>query len=132
MPYSGDTPFYAGDKTDPQVLQAAINKTKVYTILFQCFVFMQIFNQINSRKLGDDLNVFKNFFNNWIFLTIIVFTFVVQVILVQFGGIAVRCYPISWAEQGFCFGVAAFGLIWGLLIKLLVPDKYFHEVKIDE
>lgn len=43
---------------------------------------MQIFNQINSRKLGDDLNVFANFFNNFIFLAIIVFTFVVQILLV--------------------------------------------------
>lgn len=132
LPYEGDTPFYEGDKTDESLLTAAINKTKVYTILFQLFVFMQIFNQINSRKLGDDLNVFANFFNNFIFLGIIVFTFVVQILLVQYGGIAVRCYPISWAQQGFCLGVAAFGLVWGILIKILVPDRYFHELKVDE
>jgi P-type Ca2+ transporter type 2C len=34
LPYSENTPFYEGDKTDASELVAAINKTKVYTILF--------------------------------------------------------------------------------------------------
>lgn len=54
-----------------------INKTTNYTILFQAFVFMQIFNQINCRKLGDNLNIFEDFFNNWLFLAILIFTFIV-------------------------------------------------------
>ncbi len=58
---------------------------------------MQIFNQINCRKLGQELNIFKDFFNNWLFIAIMIFTFGVQMILVQFGGIAVRCYPLTWA-----------------------------------
>lgn len=54
-----------------------MNKTILYTIVFQAFVFMQVFNQINCRKLGGELNVFAEFFNNWLFIGIITFTFVV-------------------------------------------------------
>jgi hypothetical protein len=93
---------------------------------------MQIFNQINSRKLGDDLNIFANFFNNWIFICIMIVTFVVQILIVQYGGIAVRALPLSWAEQGFCFAVGFGGLIWGFLVKVIVPDSSFTALKIDQ
>jgi hypothetical protein len=52
-------------------------------MLFQAFVFMQIFNQINSRKLGDhQFNIFAGFFNNSLFLFITALTFGVQVVCV--------------------------------------------------
>lgn len=93
LPYDADTPFPLHEPSNPPTSEEImeINKTTVYTILFQAFVFMQIFNQINCRKLGDKLNVFEDFFNNWIFLGILVITFVVQMLLVEFGGLAVRC-----------------------------------------
>lgn len=76
LPYPADTKFYNG-KEDNAGQQDSMNKTINYTILFQAFVFMQIFNQINSRKLGNELNVFEGFFNNWLFLAIMAFTIVV-------------------------------------------------------
>lgn len=48
------------------------------SIFFNAFVFMQVFNEINSRKLkSTELNVFKNFFNNCIFFVIIITTIIV-------------------------------------------------------
>lgn len=39
---------------------------------------MQLFNQINARKLGDrEFNVFKIFFNNGLFLAIVSATFII-------------------------------------------------------
>ena len=55
----------------------------MYTIVFQTFVFMQLFNQINSRKLGEkDYNVFSKFFNNPMFIVITILTFGIQVAIV--------------------------------------------------
>jgi magnesium-transporting ATPase (P-type) len=49
-----------------------------FTIFFNAFVFLQLFNEINCRKLeANQLNVFKGFFNNGMFLAIIVVTIVV-------------------------------------------------------
>ena len=59
-------------------------------------------------------------------------TFVVQILIVQYGGIAVRALPLSWAEQGFCFAVGFGGLIWGFLVKVIVPDSSFTALKIDQ
>ena len=41
-----------------------------YTIVFNAFVFMQIFNMICSRKINDELNVFSGILKNKIFLII--------------------------------------------------------------
>jgi len=61
-----------------------------YTLIFNAFVWMQLFNEINSRKLKGEWNVFKGVFNNPIFCSILFFTSVMQVIIVQFGGKAMH------------------------------------------
>lgn len=39
-----------------------------YTFIFNSFVFMQVFNFINSRKLNDEFNVFANLCNKYFIL----------------------------------------------------------------
>ncbi len=42
-----------------------------YTYLFNTFVFMQLFNFLNSRILDDSINVFKNITKSTYFLVIV-------------------------------------------------------------
>ncbi|XP_073655731.1 plasma membrane calcium-transporting ATPase 3 isoform X11 [Tursiops truncatus] len=51
-----------------------------YTIIFNTFVMMQLFNEINARKIHGERNVFHGIFGNPIFCTIVLGTFVIQVI----------------------------------------------------
>ena len=51
-----------------------------FTIIFNAFVWMQIFNEINARKIHGERNVFENFFNNPVFTGIVFGTAVTQVI----------------------------------------------------
>ena len=54
-------------------------KRQHFTIIFDTFVFLQMFNQINCRVVGPrDFNVFTSFFNNWIFIFVIGLIFAVQ------------------------------------------------------
>ena len=68
-----------------------------YTFIFNVFVFMQLFNEINCRKLFGEINVFEGFFANPLFLVIWVGTVVCQAAGVQFLGrwIRVTDSPIS-------------------------------------
>lgn len=61
-----------------------------YTLIFNAFVWMQLFNEINSRKLKGECNVFVGMFNNPIFCSILLVTSVLQVVIVQFGGKALH------------------------------------------
>ena len=56
-----------------------INKT----VIFNAFVFCQLFNEVNARKL-EEKNVFKGIFTSWLFLGIVGLSIVFQVIIVQF------------------------------------------------
>uniref|UniRef100_A0AAQ6A2M3 Calcium-transporting ATPase n=1 Tax=Amphiprion ocellaris TaxID=80972 RepID=A0AAQ6A2M3_AMPOC len=51
-----------------------------YTIVFNTFVMMQLFNEINARKIHGERNVFDGIFNNLIFCSIVFGTFIIQVI----------------------------------------------------
>lgn len=48
-----------------------------YTLIFQTFVFMQLFNWFNARKLEGEINVFKNICNNCLFFVILGITLVI-------------------------------------------------------
>lgn len=102
-----------------------------YTMIFNTFVFMQVFNEINSRKIHDEFNVFDRFFNNPMFLFVIVVTIVVQIALVEFGGEAVKCSPLTAKQHLICIAIGSVSLIVGFLVKLL-PISLFTFFKVNE
>ena len=51
---------------------------------------MQLFNEINSRSLNGEINVFKGMFRNPLFCGILLITAILQVIMVEFGGKALH------------------------------------------
>ncbi|WP_320073989.1 calcium-translocating P-type ATPase, PMCA-type [Eubacterium callanderi] len=65
-----------------------------YTILFTLFVVMHLFNAFNSRELTDT-SVFSNFFSNRLMLLVFGLTFMLQVVITQFGGILYNTVPLS-------------------------------------
>lgn len=108
-------------------------KAELYTIVFESFVFMQCFNQINARKLGDlDYNVFAGFFNNWYFIVLTVITFAVQICMVQYAGRFATVVALNSVEIGVCLGIGSFTLIWGLIIKACIPSRWFNFLAINE
>eukprot|EP00743_Colponemidia_sp_Colp-15_P000130 GILK01000149.1.p1 GENE.GILK01000149.1~~GILK01000149.1.p1 ORF type:complete len:1077 (+),score=234.49 GILK01000149.1:103-3333(+) len=103
-----------------------------YTLVFHTFVFMQVFNEINARKLrSDEYNVFKGFFSNPMFLLIICGTIGVQILLVQVGGQAMKTSPLTVEQHIYCILLGFGSLIVGFLIKF-VPITPFTKIKIDE
>lgn len=110
-----------------------------YTFIFNLFVMLQVFNFLNSRKLGDEvlniltqLNVFEGIFSNWLFPVIVVAIFALQIILVTFGGIAFSVYKyfgLNIYQWLISFGIGSIGLIIGLIGKMPCcrPKEDYHE-----
>ena len=99
---------------------------KHYCIFFNTFVLMQVFNEINARKLKEtELNVFANFFNNPLFLIILVVTLAVQIACVEFGGQALRTVPLSLNDHLLCLGLGALPVFLAPIFKLTVPSQIF-------
>jgi len=100
-----------------------------YTMAFNAFVFMQIFNQINARKLGEkEFNICDGIFTNSLFLTITVTTCVIQVLCISFGGVALRCVPLTWDQNLFSIGLGFTVLPMMLFFKATVPARLFESL----
>jgi Ca2+ transporting ATPase len=97
------------------------NAFEHYSIFFNVFVFLQIFNEINARKLkNNDFNVFKNFFNNKMFFIIVFVTIVAQLLFVQFGGKYMQLSPLTLTQNIICIAIGMSPLIYGFLFKIIV------------
>uniref|UniRef100_A0AAR2L4J4 Calcium-transporting ATPase n=1 Tax=Pygocentrus nattereri TaxID=42514 RepID=A0AAR2L4J4_PYGNA len=88
-----------------------------YTIIFNTFVLMQLFNEINARKIHGERNVFDGIFSNPIFCTIVLGTFAIQIAIVQFGGKPFSCSPLNVEQWLWCLFVGVGELLWGQLIS---------------
>eukprot|EP01121_Diplochlamys_sp_Union-15-3_P014953 TRINITY_DN4845_c0_g1_i3.p1 TRINITY_DN4845_c0_g1~~TRINITY_DN4845_c0_g1_i3.p1 ORF type:complete len:1069 (-),score=250.89 TRINITY_DN4845_c0_g1_i3:1-3207(-) len=103
-------------------------KKTVNTLVFNSFVLCQLFNEFNARKLGNEINVFQNLHKNWIFNGVIIFSVVVQILIVQFGGAAMQTVALNWPQWGFCVLVGFVELPYGLILKLIpVPAEKPHK-----
>uniref|UniRef100_A0A672K5H4 Calcium-transporting ATPase n=1 Tax=Sinocyclocheilus grahami TaxID=75366 RepID=A0A672K5H4_SINGR len=96
-----------------------------YTIIFNTFVLMQLFNEINARKIHGERNVFDGIFANPIFCSIVLGTFAIQIVIVQFGGKPFSCSPLNAEQWLWCLFVGMGELIWGQVIAS-VPT---HQLK---
>jgi len=92
-----------------------------YTILFNTFVFFQIFNEINCRLLNNDWNPFRGFFDNWMFSAILVFCIAAQVIFIEVGGDALSTRHLNVAQWFACLGLGASVLIVHAFVRLAIP-----------
>lgn len=50
-----------------------------FTIIFNAFVLMTLFNELNARKIHNERNIFQGIQNNMFFLVIWLFCFIGQV-----------------------------------------------------
>ncbi|XP_013876792.1 plasma membrane calcium-transporting ATPase 1 isoform X2 [Austrofundulus limnaeus] len=99
-----------------------------YTIVFTTFVLMQIFNEFNARKIHGERNVFEGVFRNPIFCSILLGTFVVQIVIVQFGGKPFSCAPLSIEQWLWCVFLGFGSLLWGQLVSS-VPTSWLRFLK---
>ncbi|XP_033008619.1 plasma membrane calcium-transporting ATPase 4 isoform X2 [Lacerta agilis] len=102
--------------------------TEHYTIVFNTFVMMQLFNEINARKIHGERNVFEAIFRNPIFCSVVLGTFVAQIIIVEFGGKPFSCSGLTLSQWFWCIFIGVGELLWGQLISS-IPNKQLMFLK---
>ncbi|XP_038636916.1 plasma membrane calcium-transporting ATPase 1a isoform X1 [Scyliorhinus canicula] len=99
-----------------------------YTIVFNTFVMMQLFNEVNARKIHGERNVFDGIFNNLIFCSIVLGTFLIQIVIVQFGGKPFSCTELTADKWLWCIFLGMGTLLWGQLIAT-IPTSHLKFLK---
>ncbi|KAM9523036.1 plasma membrane calcium-transporting ATPase 1-like isoform 4-T4 [Salvelinus alpinus] len=99
-----------------------------YTIVFNVFVMMQLFNEINARKIHGERNVFEAIYLNPIFCSVVLGTFVLQIVIVQVGGKPFSCTALTIDQWLWCVFIGVGELLWGQLISA-IPTHHLKFLK---
>ncbi|KAG9300428.1 hypothetical protein G9A89_010053 [Geosiphon pyriformis] len=114
--------FYAGNnilkyKTEEE-------QSKLPTLIFNTFVFFQIFNEINCRRLDHKINIFKGITANPFFMIIFVLVIAGQILIVELGGQAFQVKPLNIEQWGISVGLGFLSIPFGVVIRL-IPNEMF-------
>ncbi|KAJ5904063.1 ATPase P-type K/Mg/Cd/Cu/Zn/Na/Ca/Na/H-transporter [Penicillium tannophilum] len=94
------------------------------TVVFNTFVFMQIFNQYNSRRIDNKFNIMEGIWRNKWFIGIQVIIIGGQVLIIFVGG---QAFSVKRLDQGSQWAVSlvlgAISLPIAVIIRL-IPDSF--------
>jgi Ca2+ transporting ATPase len=122
--FMGDSIFNVPDGVIinyPEEVQDDIKNepSKHMTLVFNTFVWLQLFNELNARKIHDEINIFSGITKNRVFLYVCVLQVVMQIVIVQFTGKWFKCEPLDASEWFICIAIGAISLPVGLLLRCI-------------
>jgi len=105
------------------------------TIVFNAFVYCQVFNEINARRVNGERNVYKGLFSNAMFVGIMLLIGLGQAVLVVFTGqfMSVTPFPgINGIQWVVSLVLGALTLPLGLIASFIPVPKRKPRKKLDE
>eukprot|EP01038_Epipyxis_sp_PR26KG_P006057 gene6057-8339_t len=103
------------------------------SIIFNAFIFAQVFNEYTSRKLFDELNMFEGVASNTIFIAVSIVSIGCQIFLIEVGGVFVKTSPLSPINWLITVALGAIGIPIGVLMRFIPvkedPNSFFDNGK---
>ena len=103
--------------------QTVREQNQLPTLIFNTFVFMQIFNQYNNRRLDNKMNIFEGITHNWFFIGIQFIIVGGQVLIVFIGGRAFAVYRLNNAQWIYSIVLGFLSIPVGMMLRL-IPDAW--------
>ncbi|CAH0492823.1 unnamed protein product [Peronospora farinosa] len=110
IPSGRFTDLVEGEENDP---------TQHMTIVFNTFVLAQLFNELNARKIHDEINIFTGITKNPVFLWVCLLQVAMQYAMVQHTGNWFKCKPLDLNQWLACIGMGFVSLPLGLALRLI-------------
>lgn len=104
-------PFFGVTSANAEVVKSSMT--------FNVFVFCQLFNELNCRKVESNDSVFAGIFSNKIFVGIMVFSVLTQVFLIQYGGSFVHTCALNSNQWLFCVVAGACSIPVGAFLRII-------------
>ncbi|KAI5066196.1 hypothetical protein GOP47_0018820 [Adiantum capillus-veneris] len=95
---------------------------EVETVIFNSFVFCQVFNELNARK-PEEINIFQGLMTSRVFLYVIALTVAIQVLLVELCGSFTSTVHLPWHRWLLCVAFGAMSMPLGAIIKFIPVPK---------
>jgi magnesium-transporting ATPase (P-type) len=118
--YNASIPFMRAHDFDISVTQDCHAH---FAMVFNIFVLMQLFNQINARKLFGELNSFTGILENSVFLIIMGLELGGQIFMVQVGGVVFKTPDgLTAAQWGWSLLFGSGELLWHFVVCSTPPS----------
>ncbi|KAL5559166.1 hypothetical protein UlMin_035377 [Ulmus minor] len=88
------------------------------TLIFNSFVFCQVFNEISSREM-EKINVFKGILKNYVFVTVLACTVVFQIIIIELLGTFANTSPLTLSQWYVSVVLGFLGMPIAAAIKMI-------------
>ncbi|KAK9922085.1 hypothetical protein M0R45_030566 [Rubus argutus] len=92
------------------------------TVIFNAFVFCQVFNEINSRDI-EKINIFRGMFDSWVFLGVMVCTVAFQIVIIEFLGAFASTVPLSWQLWLLCVLLGFVSMPVAVVLKCIPVER---------
>jgi Ca2+-transporting ATPase len=115
--------YYVG----PSILGYEFDGTEIRSLVFNVFVWMQIFNQFNNRRLDNKFNVLAGVHHNYFFIAVSAIMIGCQIMIMFVGGRAFSIERINGKDWGISIVLSALCLPWAVLIRVF-PDLWFEKI----
>jgi Ca2+-transporting ATPase len=97
------------------------------TLVFNTFVFMQIFKLVNSRRIDNKLNIFEGLHRNHLFMLMMAIMVTGQVLIIFVGGAAFVVVRLNGVQWAISVVLGFMSIPVGILIRL-VPDDWVRAI----
>ena len=102
-------------------------RMELNTVVFNTFVWMQVLNEFNNRRLDNKLNIFENIHKNFWFIGINCIMAGGQIIIIFIGGRAFQITRLDGPQWAISILCALPCLLWAVLVRLF-PDSIFEVI----
>jgi len=87
------------------------------TIVFNTFIFCQLFNEINCRRINNEWNLLKSIHRSLMFVAIFALNVSFQVLMVQVG--LAGLVPLNWYQWLLSVGIGFFCIPYGYFLRFI-------------
>ncbi len=94
------------------------------TLVFNTFVVMTLCNEISSRKIHGEWNIFTGILRNYLFCFIWLTCVLTQVLIVYFGKYGFNCKALNWKQWMWSIGFGLGSLIWSQVSFFNIEKKF--------
>jgi len=91
------------------------------TLIFNSFVFCQVFNEISSREM-EKIDVFEGILDNYVFVSVLSATVFFQIIIVEYLGAFANTTPLTLAQWFLSIIIGFLGMPVAAVLKMIPVD----------
>ncbi|PWA81962.1 cation transporter/ E1-E2 ATPase family protein [Artemisia annua] len=88
------------------------------TLIFNSFVFCQLFNEVNSREM-EKIDVLNGIWNNNVFVSVLGATMVFQVIIIEFLGTFANTHPLTMMQWYYSILTGFLSMPIAVILKMI-------------